>query len=172
MYNTNNDSPWTENKIARLRELVKEGFSTSEIGRLLGMSKNAVVGKCHHLDLPARPSPIIRDRRPKPPRIPRMRSRPTLPALRCLQQPALTRAPATADRPLIAQPPTPALQPAVSRPVSRPWQKSQECCWPIGHPGTPGFRFCEAESVPGKPYCAEQTQLAHVKVRNRRDDTA
>jgi len=29
-----------------------------EIGRHLGVSKNAVVGKAHRLDLPGRPSPI------------------------------------------------------------------------------------------------------------------
>ena len=31
-----------------------------EIGRRMGISKNAVVGKAHRLNLPARPSPIRR----------------------------------------------------------------------------------------------------------------
>jgi hypothetical protein len=49
---------WAEETIVRLRTLWDEGLSTAEIGRRLGVSKNAVVGKAHRLDLPARPSPI------------------------------------------------------------------------------------------------------------------
>jgi GcrA cell cycle regulator len=52
---------WSEETIVRLRGLWTEGHSTAEIGRRLGVSKNAVVGKAHRLDLPARPSPIRRD---------------------------------------------------------------------------------------------------------------
>lgn len=49
---------WSEEKIAKLRILWAEGHSTAEIGRRINVSKNAVVGKVHRLDLPARPSPI------------------------------------------------------------------------------------------------------------------
>ncbi|MCQ8276846.1 GcrA cell cycle regulator [Acetobacteraceae bacterium KSS8] len=49
---------WTDESIARLRALWQEGLSTAEIGRRMGITKNAVVGKAHRLDLPARPSPI------------------------------------------------------------------------------------------------------------------
>ncbi len=52
---------WTEDIIARLRALWDEGHSTAEIGRRLGVTKNAVVGKAHRLALPPRPSPIRRD---------------------------------------------------------------------------------------------------------------
>ena len=52
---------WSEEVIGRLRMLWSEGHSTAEIGRRLGISKNAVVGKAHRLDLPSRPSPIRRE---------------------------------------------------------------------------------------------------------------
>ncbi len=52
---------WTEETIVRLRGFWDEGHSTAEIGRRLGVTKNAVVGKAHRLELPARPSPIRRD---------------------------------------------------------------------------------------------------------------
>ena len=75
---------WTDETIARLRALWDEGHSTAEIGRRLGITKNAVVGKAHRLNLPARPSPIRRiagevraQRRPAARRV----SGPTLPAL-------------------------------------------------------------------------------------------
>ena len=69
----------------RLRVLWAEGHSTSEIGRRMGITKNAVVGKAHRLDLPARPSPI-RGRVPGAPR-PRIQRAPrvTLPVLASTQ---------------------------------------------------------------------------------------
>src|ERR1700679_3365613 len=74
---------WAEETIVRLRTLWDEGLSTAEIGRRLGVSKNAVVGKAHRLDLPARPSPIRREgeRPPSPPGPPRRLAGPTLPPL-------------------------------------------------------------------------------------------
>ena len=65
---------WTTEAIERLKALWAEGHSTAEIGRRMGISKNAVVGKAHRLTLPARPSPIRRDALPRPapaPRAPR-----------------------------------------------------------------------------------------------------
>ena len=52
---------WNDDVIVQLRTLWDEGHSTAEIGRRLGVTKNAIVGKAHRLDLPARPSPIRRD---------------------------------------------------------------------------------------------------------------
>lgn len=49
---------WTAERVATVTRLWNEGLTTAEIGRLVGMSKNAVVGKAHRLQLPARPSPI------------------------------------------------------------------------------------------------------------------
>src|SRR5580692_7401139 len=62
---------WAEETIVRLRELWDEGHSTAQIAVRLGVSKNAVVGKAHRLDLPARPSPIKREGAPTPPSQPR-----------------------------------------------------------------------------------------------------
>lgn len=52
------ETDWTDPLITQLRELWNEGHSTAEIGRRIAVSKNAVVGKAHRLDLPARPSPL------------------------------------------------------------------------------------------------------------------
>lgn len=51
---------WTPERIERLTELWNEGIATSEIGRRLDVTKNAVVGKVHRLGLPKRQSPIQR----------------------------------------------------------------------------------------------------------------
>jgi GcrA cell cycle regulator len=159
---------WTAETIERLKALWAEGHSTAEIGRRMGISKNAVVGKAHRLNLPARPSPIRREaveggaRRPAPPRPARpagMTPRTTLPPV----------APAAA---VIASPmPAPAPRPAVVTSFPR-FGAARACCWPLGEPGQPGFRFCGSDSLAGKPYCAEHAAVAYVKARDRREDAA
>ena len=52
--------PWNDENVARLKELWDQGLPTSQIGKLLGFTKNAVVGKAHRIGLERRPSPIRR----------------------------------------------------------------------------------------------------------------
>lgn len=165
---------WTSEIILRLRSLWDEGLSTAEIGRRLGISKNAVVGKAHRLGLAARPSPIHRtgERRPAPapaPRLPRRVMGSTLPPLASPRTPP---APPAVVADLAAVSPAPAA--SALRPVALagPARRQASCCWPIGEPGTKSFHFCDAEAMSGKPYCAEHVQLAYVKVRDRREEAA
>jgi GcrA cell cycle regulator len=51
---------WTPERIATLIALWNEDLSTSEIGRRLGITKNAVIGKVHRLGLPQR-RPSLKD---------------------------------------------------------------------------------------------------------------
>lgn len=165
---------WAEETIIRLRALWDEGLSTAEIGRRLGVSKNAVVGKAHRLDLPARPSPIRRDggsgrtaRRSAPRRV----AGPTLPPLSSTSPVSVTGP--LPSMPVLAAKPAPAPPMArVAPPAPRPYGRIVTCCWPIGEPGTRSFRFCDDASEPGKPYCTEHARLAYVKVRDRREDAA
>jgi GcrA cell cycle regulator len=36
-----------------------------------------------------------------------------------------------------------------------------QCHWPLGDPGTPGFRFCCAAAAAGATYCPDHDLLAH-----------
>lgn len=56
---------WNDDTIERLKKLWAEGLTTGEIGKELGVSKNAVVGKAHRLGLKGRPSPIKRPKKEK-----------------------------------------------------------------------------------------------------------
>ncbi len=158
---------WTAEAIERLRALWAEGHSTAEIGRRMGISKNAVVGKAHRLNLSARPSPIRRDATPRPAPVPR--------APRPVPAPMQRIAPMQVARPASVPAPVPV---AVSAPVVRNFPVprarfgSRSCCWPIGEPGTSGFRFCGGEPMASKPYCTEHAALAYVKPRDRREDAA
>ena len=158
---------WNEETIARLRALWAEGLSTAEIGRRMGISKNAVVGKAHRLELPARPSPIRRD--PATPRPIATGRRPTLPPLRAAM-PIMPRR--EEPKPVLAPAPVAVAPKPVAVVRAFPRVSTKTCCWPIGEPGTKSFRFCDAEATPGKPYCQEHAALAYVKVRDRRDDSA
>ncbi len=162
---------WNDDSINRLRALWAEGHSTAEIGRRMNVSKNAVVGKAHRLNLASRPSPIRRDGEKTPRRrLPRRASGSTLPVLAA----ALTPMPVVEQRRLPDRAPaerTPPVLRAVP-PASRPGARVTPCCWPIGEPGTRSFRFCDSDSIGGKPYCEEHAALAYVKVRDRREDAA
>jgi GcrA cell cycle regulator len=148
---------WTEEVIAKLRVLWSEGLSTAEIGRRLNISKNAVVGKAHRLNLPSRPSPIRRggtDGRASRRNQPRRAQGPTLPPLVSASAPVLPPA-----RPIVSAAPKITVRAA-------------PCCWPIGEPGTPSFRFCSDAAATGKPYCEAHAAVAYVRIRDRREDAA
>lgn len=93
---------WTFETIQTLRTLWAKGHSTAEIGRRMGLSKNAIVGKAHRLNLPSRPSPITRGD-PKPRKIPARRRKPSLPPLQVMtalpKVVEVKREPPAADRP-------------------------------------------------------------------------
>ena len=169
---------WAEEIIVRLRALWDEGLSTAEIGRQLGVSKNAVVGKAHRRALPARPSPIRRDGggggAPRRSSLRRLAG-PTLPPLSSTAPIGDAATGGTALSPLaVLAPKALAVTPAraASPPLPRPYGRVVSCCWPLGEPGTRSFRFCEEASEPGKPYCPEHVKLAYVRVRERREDAA
>lgn len=146
---TNRGSIWP-GADERLTALWLDGMKTAAIARVLGVSKSAVVGRAHRIDLPERPSPIIR-RDPNAPRAtaPRVHraKRPTLPPLSTPAPPA---------------PPPPVV-----------WIRPRgKCQWPTDEPGSKGFRFCDDSTEPGKSYCEDHCKLAYVRVRDRREDAA
>lgn len=152
---------WTANAIDLLRALWAEGHSTAEIGRRMGVTKNAIVGKAHRLDLSGRPSPIRKQDATAAEAAPRRK-----PSVREAVVPERRMVPQV--QPLAA--PSPA--PAVAAVRSFPRASLRSCCWPMGEPGSREFRFCAAEADPGKPYCAAHVAVAYVRVRDRRSDAA
>ncbi len=168
---------WNDESIGRLRQFWTDGHSTAEIGRRMGVTKNAVVGKAHRLELPARPSPIRRAVTGcSSPRsvTPRRTVGFTLPSLSGAPA-APVSAPAPSVTPVVrvtGLPARPAVVAPALRAVSSRSTRSVPCCWPIGEPGTKSFRFCDADAGGGKPYCAEHAQIAYVRVRDRREEAA
>lgn len=169
-----NRMEWTAKSIDLLRGLWAEGHSTAEIGRRMGVTKNAIVGKAHRLDLPARPSPIRKQEVNGVPVAPRRKpSRDEAPAS-AERSPPMTRE-TVSPQPAVAKAPA---APANGAPAAGaqvryfPRASLRSCCWPIGEPGQREFRFCSAEATPGKPYCPDHVAVAYVRVRDRRSDAA
>lgn len=179
---------WDDETIRHLRDLWTQGLSTAEIGRRLGVSKNAIVGKAHRLELDARPSPIRRDVvKPASERLaPHPRTAgPTLPPLASATISAVVPAspapsnvqplrpvPLAGPRPAVLAPVAPPPRPIMPSAPMQARRSAPSCCWPIGEPGTKAFRFCDDASVAGKPYCDEHAKLAYVKIRDRKEDAA
>ena len=139
---------WTPERVATVTRLWNEGLTTAEIGRAVGMSKNAVVGKAHRLQLPPRPSPIRRGKSvngaPRPP------------------SPTNGRKRATAPNGVVVR--------AKPRALQMPLAVGNAACkWPIGHPDEPSFHFCGEHALLGKPYCPEHYRRAYVAVKPRSD---
>jgi GcrA cell cycle regulator len=158
---------WTDETIATLRALWDEGLPTAEIGRRLGMSKNAVVGKAHRLDLPARPSPIRRDG-PSSGRSRRTAVRAvgtTLPRLVSLTPvDALERLAAMVRVEAQSPPPRPqlvAVSVAPDTDAPKPRVFCADCQWVVSLKPT---RMCEAKAERGA-YCAEHARAVYVKPR-------
>lgn len=162
MRSTNSQFEWTDNIIRQLRKLWSEGHSIGEIGRQMGITKNAVVGKAHRLDLPSRPSPILIASTPRPPRVPRRQPVPRLADTMPLASLRGGNICPTVER--LA----PTAAPVGREAVAPRRVGSHPCCWPIGEPGTPAFRFCDDPAPLDVPYCDEHARLAY-KPRRRRD---
>jgi GcrA cell cycle regulator len=131
----------------QLTQLWAEGHSIREIGRRMGITPNAVVGRAHRMELPARPSPIKRLGYVPPKRI-RRAPRVTLAAPDTKPPPCPSQASAAA----VVQ----GLAPPVPQPVapSRPHAKS--CIW-AGGKSRP-WVCCDARALRGSLFCLEHHQ--------------
>jgi GcrA cell cycle regulator len=126
---------WTDEKVERLSQLWKEGFSAAHIARDMGdVTRNAVIGKLDRMGLTAssggRVARVV-------PRTPRARRKPVVPRV------------ALED-----------IKPLAADDLSVMTVKSHHCRWPVDRPGTEGTQFCgQPKDGPNKDgvssaYCA------------------
>ena len=138
---------WNESNVARLKELWDQGLPTAQIGKLLGFTKNAVVGKAHRIGLERRPSPIRRTA-VKPDR--KKARSPIVPTLKF-----------EASKEELNEPPIQqTFQPTVKNFFTS--QTKRGCEWPEGHPDESDFKFCGKDRFDDKPYCIDHCAVAYV----------
>ncbi|HEY4773216.1 MAG TPA: GcrA family cell cycle regulator [Xanthobacteraceae bacterium] len=154
---------WTEERVARLKQLWAEGLSASRIANELGgVTRNAVIGKVHRLGLSGRAkAPSSAAPRPRKPRAHGMlRARPALRGNTALAY----------DLDLDAEPDLTENVIPIGQRCSLLELGEGKCRWPIGDPGSPDFFFCGGKSVEGLPYCGYHARIAYQPVADRRRD--
>ena len=181
----NNDVIWTPGAIAWIRDAWITGLSAKAIADRFGqgVTKNHIVGvKSRNPGFGDRGSPIIRqgDGRAAAdvPRCRQVGARPT-------RAPKVTLPPVATSKPgaltaqlvgsgawnagmdeefpreepvvvLLREVPVRVTPVVVFKP-----RAASACCFPIGDPGTKGFRFCDDTAVSGRPYCDEHCATAY-----------
>ena len=142
--------PWDENNVTKLRELWDQGLPTAKIGKLLGFTKNAVVGKAHRIGLERRPSPIRRTS-VKPDR--KKARSPVMPKLNFENDNNEIEKSSTINE-------GNTFQPLVKNLFNT--MPKRGCEWPKGHPDEIDFHFCGKERFEDKPYCVDHCAVAYV----------
>ena len=140
--------PWDDNNVSKLRELWDQGLPTAQIGKLLGFTKNAVVGKAHRIGLERWPSPIRRTA-VKPDR--KKARSPIIPKLNFEVKKDEVK-----ENPVHQQ----TFQPLVKNLFTKSVKRG--CEWPEGHPDESDFKFCGKERFEDKPYCIDHCAVAYV----------
>lgn len=159
-----NMSGWTEERASLAAKLYSEGKSASEVGKVLGVSRNAVIGKMHRMGVLGH---YKRNQRGEAAQKPRPRSAPSAPRkiAAASHTPSKPRATElgnglhiTAKLPSV--PMTPRLE--VIPPTARPWTErhENECSWPVAGEGADTISCCRP--VAGR-WCAEHNAIGCIK---------
>ncbi|MDE2383395.1 MAG: GcrA cell cycle regulator [Alphaproteobacteria bacterium] len=156
---------WTDERVGTLKQLWAEGLSASQIAARLGMgvTRNAVIGKVHRLNLSGRAT----QPRNTAPRTQRKTREPSIPG----RSPSMPTAGATALKPFAqsAPRPMPLPEPKPLRLVDNAKDgritilhlSDKTCKWPIGDPTHEDFCFCGHGPREGSPYCEYHARIAY-----------
>jgi GcrA cell cycle regulator len=160
MANMSTRPKWDEAALNAIREQQRLNpyISSTELGALLGVSRNAIIGACNRNGIKLNGNFISGGRSggPRNPSAPR--------------HAPITNG-ANAGQKLINRRPLPRPQPLTTEEVMVGGANSYVnagggCQWPSGEPGTPEFKFCDDHVVRGS-YCAVHAQLALRKPEPR-----
>ena len=183
---------WTDQMVEDLRVMWKQGMTTAEIGKKLGVSKNSIVGKVHRLGLSGRPSPIKKKEKPEAAEV---TAAPKEKNNRGEKETAKKTTERENDKPQVSKTAAPAAdkkaekletekqEPVKNAPKEEPEVKecfksdleksakavslmeldNHTCRWPLGDPKDENFRFCGKKVRIGQTYCEEHAAVAYVK---------
>jgi GcrA cell cycle regulator len=146
---TTENFTWTEANIDLLKRLWSEGATSRECGLILGISRNAVLGKVHRLDLA--------ERAPSPPRFKVLKSGLKIKRIPKPQKQIPQVAPLVA---LIIAKPRPAAPKSAK--LSLLDLTNETCRWPQGHSN---FTFCSHSPRAGSSYCEYHFKLGFLPLK-------
>lgn len=178
-----NETQWTPFMIGQLTDLWVNGengvrLSASQIGARMGITGNAVLGKAHRLGLPSRPSPLASNSPTRSRQLGTAKRAPSNPIPRAPKVTLFPHIPYAS--PAVRLDPAPDLdeerevydlRKLRSERMPAPKPRLKECCWPIGEPRTPGFRFCDGPVKRGS-YCVEHAAAAYAPAAKQNEAAA
>ena len=142
---------WTDEKVAKLKDLWGKGSTASQIAEILGgVSRNAVIGKAHRLNLSGK---IIAKKNSSNQKINKSNS---------LNSKKVTRG---RFKSIIIDKD---FEPENPKQLEELDEKS--CKWPIGHPNEKNFYFCGRTSLKDFSYCRLHILYA-FQPKNKKDET-
>ena len=171
---------WDNATLKKLKALTGKGLSTSEIGKRLGMSKNAVVGKLNRLGWNSKAGGVAaadKAQKSDAKKTAKATVKKTAAKVTEKKAPLVARGVdkktvkskgTGADKKTAAGAKTKALnknlamhQRIIQHSLEMANLKPNQCRWPIGDPDSENFHFCGAPVFVGKPYCYEHCKQAY-----------
>ena len=172
-----NGANWTDERVERLKKLWSEGLSASQIAAQLGgVSRNAVIGKVHRLNLPGRAKAggATSARSQKRVTMP-AQSRPAAFAPRTITRTVTRPAGATMLKEEVEIEALEEMVVSSSNVVVPIFKRvplikltERTCKWPLGDPLKDDFCFCGNDSPDNTPYCTYHQKLAYQPSAERR----
>lgn len=147
---------WDDTKTDRLKDLAAKGLSASQIGKKIGCTRSAVLGKLNRMKIHCRPLPDNDGRRGRPPK-PRL----------CSVQPVQRKRSVVTGTFLHGGEPTQPMPQQRASDVARVAifdLEPHHCRFPVGEP-TEGF--CGHAKVEGLPYCEEHVARCYAETTFR-----
>nr|CAD6426341.1 GcrA cell cycle regulator [Rhizobium sp. Q54] len=167
---------WTDERVEKLKRLWAEGLSASQIAAQLGgVSRNAVIGKVHRLNLPGRAKAGGSGTSTRAVKRPAPSARPANYPARSVTRTVTRTVGATAlkeEIDIAAEeiefvPPSNVVVP-ISRKLALTDLTERTCKWPMGDPLKDDFHFCGVDASEASPYCGYHARLAYQPVADRR----
>lgn len=162
---------WDSATLKKLKALTGKGLSTSEIGKRLGMSKNAVVGKLNRLGWNSKAGGVNAAKGTATTKKPAKSSSGKLTVKNTKKSAASNKkvsATKSASATKIPRARGNSLnknlamhQRIIQHSLEMANLKPNQCRWPIGDPDSENFHFCGAPVFVGKPYCYEHCKQAY-----------
>ena len=155
---------WDNATLKKLKALTGKGLSTSEIGKRLGMSKNAVVGKLNRMGWNSKAGGVVTADTKKSSKASEEKKSLVKKVAEKLQKKTVAKAenkksPAkdtkTLNKSLAMH------QRIIQHSLEMANLKPNQCRWPIGDPDSENFHFCGEQVFVGKPYCYEHCKQAY-----------
>ncbi|MDR3208785.1 MAG: GcrA family cell cycle regulator [Rickettsiales bacterium] len=132
---------WPAGLVARMKKLFDKGLPMAEIGKKLGFSKNAVVGKINRLGWNTLPKRAEAKKKSQ-------KTAKKMPAVKKATPKDAAKSKKNIER-------------TIQHSAQLMSLRADQCRWPIGDPDSDNFRFCGEKCFAGKPYCFEHCKIAY-----------